>query len=196
MYKKVIFCSLLASVLSHCASDLTTWLEVKPGYFFFSSSPLKNIYKKGGFSLQASASIPMCHYLDLYTSVGYRRTTGKSLGAGEKTQLSVVPIDIGLKPIVNVYKYLYYFFACGPRYFYINQHNKSSYVDCRVHGSGLGLFVNTGFTVLLVDHLLLGLFGEYAYEKKKNCPKAFRTYSNGRIQTSGAVFGISLGYAF
>ncbi len=112
----------------------------------------------------------MCRYLDVYGSIGFRHAHGKSLGSGQKTDLLVVPIDIGLKPLWKVYDDLYYYFALGPRYFYVKQHNKSPYVDCHVQGSSVGLFLNTGFNVLVVDHLLLGIFGEYAYEKKKKLP--------------------------
>lgn len=82
------------------------------------------------------------------------------------------------------------------RFFYLHQHNNSPYVDRTINNVGIGLFVNTGFNVRLADCILLGIFGEYSYEKKAICPKRPNVFSNGSVQIGGFAFGISLGYAF
>ncbi|HZW60694.1 MAG TPA: hypothetical protein VFF04_00550, partial [Candidatus Babeliales bacterium] len=164
--------------------------------FFFSSSPMREIFDHGGFEIQASASIPVYDYLDFYASIGYRKARGHSLNTCDKISLSVIPFDIGLKPIVNFHERFYYSFAFGPRFFGFRQHNKSPYVDCLIKGGSVGLFANTGFNVLFADGFLLGIFGEYSYEKKKICPKKDNVYSNGKVQIGGLAFGVSLGYAF
>jgi hypothetical protein len=203
MYKKIfLFFALLCAAKQYAADVtrgapcLTPWLEIKPSYFFFSASPMKDIYDHGGFEVQGSVSVPLCNYLDLYGSVGYRKAWGRALNSCSKTSLAVIPIDIGLKPIFNFCERFYYFFAIGPRYFHFHQHNNSPYVDRNSKGNGIGLFVNTGFNVLLADCLLLGIFGEYSYEKKKICSKRPRVYSNGSVQLGGFAFGVSWGYAF
>lgn len=196
MYKKIALLSALFCTPTQYASDLTPWLEIKPSYFFFSSSPMNDIYDHGGFEIQGSASVPFCDYLDLYCSIGLRKTKGHALNSCEKTGLTVIPVDIGLKPIFNFCECFYYFFAIGPRYFHFHQHNNSPYVDCIIKGNGIGLFVNTGFNVLLADCILIGIFGEYSYEKKTICPTKPKVYSNGSVQIGGFAFGASLGYAF
>lgn len=196
MYKKITLLSTLLCILTQYACDVTTWLEIKPSYFFFVSSGMKDIYDRGGFEIQGSVSIPYCTYFDLYGSIGYRKVWGHALNTCETTSLAVIPIDIGVKPIFNVRENIYYFFAVGPRYFHLHQRNKSPYVDCNVKSGGVGFFVNTGFNALLADCFLLGLFGEYSYEKKKICPKRPNVYSNGPMQIGGFAFGVSLGYSF
>lgn len=186
-----VFCA-----LTQRAADITPWLEIKPSYFLFTTSPMRHIYHDGGFEIQGSASIPVCNYLDLYGSIGYRRAQGKALNSCEKTKLTVIPIDIGLKPIFNFCERFYYFFAIGPRYFHFQQHNNSPYVDCMIKGNGIGLFVNTGLNALLKNCFLLGVFGEYSYEKKAICPHKPYVFSNGSAQIGGVAFGISCGYAF
>lgn len=196
MYKKIaLFSSLLCTLTQH-ASNETTWLEIKPSYFFFSSCPMNDIYDHGGFEIQGSASVPFCNHLDFYGSVGYRKVCGNALNTCEKTSLTVVPFDIGLKPVFNFCERYYYFFAIGPRFFYFHQHNNSPYVDCKINGGGVGLFVNTGFNVQLRDCLLLGIFGEYSYEKKKICPTRPNVFSNGSVQLGGFAFGASVGFGF
>lgn len=196
MYKKM---SLLCTLLFACtqyASDLTPWLEIKPSYFFFCTSPMKDIYSKGGFEIQGSASVPVCDYIDVYGSIGYRKVFGNALSTCEKTNLTIIPVDLGLKPVFNFCERFYYFFAVGPRYFHFHQRNHSPYVNCTVKSSGFGLFANTGFNVLLADHLLLGIFGEYSYENKKTCPNMLNVYSDGDTQLGGLAFGVSLGCVF
>lgn len=196
MYKKIALLSALLCTLTQYAFDVIPWLEIKPSYYLFSTSPMNDIYNDGGFEIQGSASVPFCNYLDLYGSIGYRKAWGHALSTCEKTSLNVIPIDIGLKPIFNFCERFYYFFAIGPRYFHFHQRNNSPYVDCKIKGNGIGLFVNSGCNVLLADCLLLGIFGEYSYEKKAICPKRPNVFSNGSVQMGGFAFGLSLGYAF
>ena len=196
MYKKFFLFCIVWCVLLHGESDLAPCFEIKPTYFLFSSSPMKNIYNKGGFEIQASTTLPLFDYSDFYASIGYRKAKGHALHSCEKTNITVIPLDIGLKPIIHLCENVYYFFAMGPRFFYFHQHNDSSYVDRTVNGAGVGLFVNTGFNILVCDDFLLGIVGEYSYEKKKICPKMTHVYSNGAVQLGGFAIGLNVGYAF
>jgi hypothetical protein len=196
MYKKIVLmAALIAGGISY-ASATTPWLEIKPSYFFFATSPMKTIYNHGGFEIQGSGSVPVYRWFDFYASLGYRKAWGRALNTCEKTNVYVVPFDIGLKPVFNFAERFYSFFAIGPRFFYLHQRNTSPYVDCTVSGAGVGLFLNGGLNVLFAEHFLVGAFGEYSYEKKKFCPKKQNVYSNGPVQVGGFAFGISLGYAF
>lgn len=97
MYKKIALFSALFCTLIQYASDSTPSFEIKPSYFFFSASPMNEIYNHGGFEIQGSASVPVYKHLNLYGSIGYRRTQGHALNTCEKTNLTVVPVDIGFK---------------------------------------------------------------------------------------------------
>lgn len=198
MYKKNIIslCLLFISPLLH-AVDITPWLELKPSYFFFVDDPFNDVYDDGGFEIQGSLSCPVCSWLDLYGSIGYRKAWGNALNTCEKTSVTIVPVDIGLKPVFNFCDTFYYFFAIGPRYFYLHQHNSSTEVPCIINDNSVGLFINTGFNFVLCDHFLLGIFGEYSYEPVSSCcvyPN--NVYSTGNTQVGGFAFGISLGYLF
>ncbi len=200
MYKKIIMLSALLCIFTQHASDnrfdVASWLEIKPSYFFFVTSPMNEVYNKGGFQVQGSASLPLCNYLDFYASIGYRQAWGHALNSEENTSLTVVPVDIGLKPVFNFCERYNYFFAVGPRYFSFYQYNNSSYVNAVVTNAGVGFFVNTGLNVQLAESFLLGLFGEYSYEKKTIESNLSNVYSNGSVQMGGLAFGLSLGYVF
>lgn len=197
MYKKtLLFFVLLFCTFKQHAYDVTPWIEIKPSYFLFSDSLIRSIYGHGGLQIQGSASVPVYKYLDLYGSIGYRHVNGQALNSGEKTKLSVMLIDVGVKPVFHFYENSNYFFAIGPRFFHTHQRNNSEFVDCVVNGESVGLFVNTGCNLQLTDHLLLGLFGEYSYEKHRVFISTANVYSNGSVQMGGFAFGLSLGYAF
>lgn len=195
MNKKIIvFCALL-STYSGYSFDPTPWLEVKPSYFLFFDSVMSEIYNKGGFQVQGSASIPFRNYFDWYGSVGYRQSWGHALNTCEKTNLIVVPIDFGIKPIFDLHNNVDAFFAIGPRVFYLHQHNNSAYVDCNINAWGIGCFVNAGLNFLFKNAFLFGIFAECSYESKTICPCMHNVYSGGSMQIGGFACGISLGYA-
>ncbi|MBV8660791.1 MAG: hypothetical protein JO129_01430 [Candidatus Dependentiae bacterium] len=196
MNKKIILFFVLLCTSIQYASDLTPWLEIKPSYFFFSESPMNEIYDHGGFEIQGSASIPVYKYLDVYGSIGYRYAGGYALNSDEKTSLNVIPIDIGLKPVFKFDDHFHYFFAFGPRFFIFHQHNDALFINSSINGGGVGLFVNTGFNIEFADSFLLGIFGEYSYEKNTITSNRPNVYSNGPVQMGGFAFGVSLGYAF
>lgn len=175
-------------------------LEAKAGYFFFSNSTLRKIYNKNGLDLQLCASYPLWDFtsrwtLNAYGAVEYFHKSGKSLHDHQKTSLWSIPVNLGLKPVYAVCHNLDYYLAVGPRYFYIHQHNHSSYVYKNKSKNGLGFFVNTGFNYLLQNCLILDVFGEYSYARTHFHGKNSRVYTRS-IQVGGFTFGGGLGYAF
>lgn len=196
MYKRIILFFTLFNGSNQHAANFATWLEAKSSYFFFLDSTMKDIYHKGGFQVQGSASIPIYNNIDLYGSIGYRKVHGYALNSGEKTSLTVVPIDIGIKPIFTLNPNSYFFLAMGPRGFYFRQHNDSAYVSPSVSSGNVGFFVNSGFNTIIAKHFLLGIFGEYSYEKKTIIPSRQNVFSAGSTQMGGFAFGIGLGYNF
>src|ERR1700735_2529405 len=81
-----------------CAKNRCAWLEIKPGYFFFTDQTLRKIYH-GGFEIQGSASYLLCEIIALYGSLGYLHVNGKSLQGDQKTSIFQIPVDIGLRAI-------------------------------------------------------------------------------------------------
>lgn len=196
MYKKYLLSILLGlTSLSH-ADQVPPLVEVKAGYFFFSDSCMRNVYRDGGFEIQASGSYPLWCWLSIYGSIGYLKVHGKSLHGCECTSLWQVPFDIGLKPIFALGDHVQYYFSFGPRYFHLHQHNNSTFVNKNKERGGLGFFVNTGFNFIPCEHFFIGLFGEYAYEKKSFCSSMPNVFGRKHVQVGGFTFGASLGYAF
>ncbi len=174
--------------------------EFKAGYFFFTNSKLRKVYDRGGLDLQLCASYPLwnvtaCWTLNAYGAIEYFHRRGKSLDEHQTTSLWSVPINVGLKPVYTINDATNYYFAIGPRYFFIHQRNRSSYVFKHKSRNGLGFFVNTGFNYLLCDGFVIDIFGEYSYAKTHFHSGNPRVYTRN-IQVGGFTFGGGLGYQF
>lgn len=195
---QVSYCELAQESTSCCLSN--PLFEVKTGYFFFSDSKLRKIYDKGGFDIQLCASCPFqdltCRWsLHAYGAVEYFHRSGKSINGDQKTSVWSVPINVGLKPVYAIDSNLQYYFAIGPRYLYIQQHNNSSYVYKNKSKSGIGFFVNTGFDYALCDNFVVDIFGEYSYANIHFHGNNSSIYTRN-IQVGGFTFGGGLGYEF
>ena len=178
-----------------CERTIKPLLEVKAGYFFFSSSKLRKIYKKGGLDLQLSSSYPIWKWLQAYASVEYLTRSGKIRNSGKKTTIWELPVSLGLQPVVVIHPMVHYYLSIGPRYFFVHQHNDSPFLDKVLTHSGVGGFVNTGFHFFPINRLVIDIFGEYSYKKMHF--HAHKTNVEGRnIQVGGFAFGGGLGYAF
>ena len=173
------------------------WLEIKPGYFFFSNHSMHKIYHHGGFEIQGSATYPLwCDIIALYGSIGYLHVKGRSLNECQKTSISQVPFDLGLRAIADINECVQGYLSIGPRFFYFHQHNDSIYVDRNIRQTGAGFFVNGGVNFIQHDCFLLGIFGEYAFEKASFTSTRPNVYGRHDIQIGGFTFGASLGFEF
>lgn len=195
MIKKLYILAIACIVSPLHAHTSSTWLEIKPGYFFFSNHTLRKIYH-GGFEIQGSVTYPVYRMLAVYGSLGYIQVKGKSLHAHQKTSVFQVPFDVGLRAIANFSDCAKGYLSIGPRYFYFHQHNDSSYVNKKINRSGLGFFINGGCNFIKNDRFLLGFFGEYAFEQKSVKSNLPNVYGKQDVQIGGFTFGASVGFVF
>ncbi len=190
-------CELIDDPVACCFSQ--PLYEIKMGYFFFTDSKLRKIYDEGGLDVQLSTSYPILYFNDRWTvnaygAVEYFRRTGQSINGHQKTAVWSIPINIGLKTIYALHPNKQYYFTLGPRFFYLHQHNCSSYVYHNRSRNGVGIFINGGIQYLLCNGLVTDLFGEYSYAKLHFRGRS-RVYTRN-IQVGGITLGGGLRYAF
>ena len=175
--------------------DTRPTLEGKAGYFFFLNSKMRKIYKKGGIDAQITGTYPIWKGLEFYGSVEFLERRGKSLGDKQKTVIYQIPVNVGLRSVLTFCKQVQYYATLGPRYFYVHQHNDSSYVPKNRGRSGVGFFANTGFNFIPIKHFVIDIFGEYSWAKTHFHNAKHNAYSRD-IQIGGLTFGGGLGYVF
>lgn len=170
-------------------------VEAKLSYFFFTSSQMGDIYSNGGFEVYLSGSYPIYRCLHVYTGLGYLQAWGESQNANEHTTVFIVPVDLALKSLFTLNKFSQYFITFGPRYFYVHQHNHTSYIDGSIGRNGVGCFVNSGFNFFPLAHFYVDLFTEYAYQPTHFSSSRENVFG-GDVQVSTLSFGLGLGYSF
>lgn len=170
-------------------------LEWKTGYFYFADAKMRKIYPNGGLDLQLTGSYPVWRSIHAYISVEYLSRSGKSLNGHQRTSLWMLPINAGFKGILPVSKRALPYFSFGPRYFFLHQHNQSSYVEKTVCRNGIGFFANTGVDFIISDYAIIDIFGEYSYAITHPTPPRDFVYGE-QGQIGGLTFGVGLGYLF
>jgi opacity protein-like surface antigen len=178
----------------------STLFEIKTGYFSFTDHKMRKVYDRGGLDVQLSATYPLCNLthrwkLNAYGAIEYFQKSGRSLNDHQNTSLWSIPVNIGVKPSYQINDKWHYYFAVGPRYLYIHQHNHSSYFYENRSENGLGFFVNTGLNYSLCDHFVIDIFGEYSYAKVHFHSGRSRVYTKD-IQVGGFTLGGGIGYEF
>lgn len=177
------------------AHNTASWIEIKPGYFFFANHTMRKIYH-GGFEIQGSLTYTLDRMIGLYSSIGYVHVKGKSLGAHQKTSISQVPIDLGARAIIDVCECVKGYLTIGPRFFYFHQRNYSSFVDPNIRRNGFGFFINGGCNFIQNDYLFLGIFGEYGFQQKSFSSTIPNVFGRKDLQIGGFTFGASIGFMF
>jgi len=175
-------------------------LEIKMGYLFFSNSPMRRVYDKGGLDVQLCGAYPIWQItnrwsLNAYSAIEYCYLSGQSISNHQKTFLWSVPFSLGLKAAYAILPDIQYYATIGPRYFYIHQHNNSPYVDKNQSSNELGFFINTGFNCLVSDHFIIDIFGEYSCAKAHIESKKSDVYPTN-AQIGAFIVGGGLGYKF
>jgi len=178
--------------------SIGSMVEFKMGYFIFGDSTMRKIYDKGGLDIQLSGSFLLKNWfkrynLELYSSVEYFERSGRSIGGDQKTSIWALPFSLGLKPVFAMNSKTQYYFALGPRYFYLHQHNHSDYVSKNKGHDGLGVFVNTGFNFNPHRRVIIDLFGEYSFMQLRIHSSKENVYGKKR-QVGGFTFGGGVGY--
>lgn len=199
MLKLILSLFFLSTAYGLC-DDVAPTIECKAGYFNFSNSKMRKIYNRGGLDLQLCASYPLCPLtpewtLDAYGALEYFQRTGKSLHAHQKTSFWSIPVNVGLKPVYAINATMNYYCAFGPRYIYVHQHNRSTYIFKNRSKNSLGFFLNTGIHYIPCDRLIIDSFVEYSYAKIRFHSGQSSVYTH-TTQIGGFTLGGGIGYTF
>ncbi len=196
-----VFCflPLFGSASSQVSSPSN--LEVKTGYFFFTSSRMQCVYDEGGLDVQLSGTLGFWHWMRLYGSMEYLQKSGHSLNIHQPTSIWELPLSFGLQTWIPVFtssddhKKVAFYLTLGPRYSFVFVRNHSKYVDNKMKENGIGGFANLGLFASINPHLNFDFFGEYSYARLHFHSSHFETQGH-TVQIGGLAFGAAVGYAF
>ena len=178
-------------------------LEFKAAYFLPTSSAFKDIYQNGGALYGPEITFQLCDESNWYgfASIDYLQKTGCSQGLGDETKVSLLPLAIGAKYLYPVKcDCLDVYVGLGFQPTQIQTTNCSAFVIPKQTQWSFGGIAKIGAYWYIADRWALDFFIDYSFAQtscKDSCQLSTDTIiSPIKVDVSGAVFGVGLGYCF
>ena len=181
------------------SAHLTT--EFTGSAFFPTSLPLRKIYgvawQNYGFTVN---HVPVkeedrLRPVSLFGSLNYIFAHGASMNGGQRTDIKLVPLVVGLKWTTALKKNVELYIAGAPRFCFMKINNTSQYVPAEEKSRTLGGYVGVGSFVVLPCNMMIDFCFDYTYAKFQ-APVSTDTYIGFPTNASGFSLGLGLGWRF
>jgi outer membrane protein len=137
-------------------------IEAKVAAFIPTDQTFKKIYGSTGgiYGLEATFSLHAC--LSAWASADYFSQQGHSIGGDDPTQVTLVPLGLGLKYFFRV-KRVDFYLGAGLLGAYLHLHDHSPYVIQHLSKWGIGGVAKIGALYHLKEHLFVDVFTSYSH---------------------------------
>lgn len=170
--------------------------EFKAAYFRPTNSCVREIYGHGGAIYGPEVTFQLCQNSCWYgfASINFLSKHGHSIGACDRTKLSIMPLAFGAKYFVPS--------CCGDFYvglgfqpIRLKTTNCSPFVIQKTSKWGVGGIAKFGLYSCLTPCIFLDLFIDYSFTRV-NCNKCFDCTIPLKVRLDGVLLGAGLGYKF
>lgn len=189
MLNKIIFFLLPLSIY---AANGT--VQIRAGYYYPESNLMRKLYHSGGAEEEIEGAVEIYEDLSLFLNGNFFVRSGHSVGLETPTSVQIYPLSLGLKynfhitPIVDLY------LGAAPTYTWAIFHDKSPYVQEKVHTSACGVVGKTGALFFFNQRLFFDLFFDYYYTNLSG-PHSSGTTSTS-VNSGGFRTGLGCGVKF
>lgn len=189
-------------------------LEVRTAYYRPSAKQVRKIYSSGWLDYQVETSKRLFEFFDVWGGVSWANKQGRLRSYDEefrnRTQLSIVPISLGVKGIYPLFGSIECYVGAGICYSFLHVRNRcrDSYsvygLSCSpfkkdIRKSDLGAVVQAGFHYTLCETVFLDFFADY-YSQQFRFPseesRAHRYVFKHHLNCSGFKLGAGIGVYF
>jgi hypothetical protein len=176
-------------------SDVGISIAFKPSYLWFQDKIARDIYK-GGFLplLEVCYNIRKNFHLWLETGYFYKKTDITSINIRTKTNMTQVPLSVGLNYTFYIYSLLDIYLKIGQNWVYTKTYVDIPNLKRTVIKNGFGITLGFGGKIKLVEGLFLEPFLNYLYDKEyvhdSDSEVIFKRY------LGGLQIGAGIGYRF
>lgn len=194
MKKSFCFLFALGTCLSQYALGTEILLEAQGAYYLPTDATFKKIYYESGiYGLETSIQT----WKNLYTwmSASLFTKSGQSIGLENNTNITFIPIGVGLKYLWKV-KSVDLYGGLGALPTYLNIHDQSSYVTQKTRKWGCGGVAKIGAIINLPQSFFIDLFSSYSYINISNHTTYEKKVYDHSANLSGYSFGLGIGYRF
>lgn len=195
--KKTRFIMLSAIALAISSTQLQAndiLLEARGAYYGPTNSLFREIYSGSGrYGLEVSAQAWKGLYP--FVSVDYFYKSGHSIGGCNNTNITLVPIGVGLKYLFPFQEKFDFYVGAGVVPTYMRIRDQGPFVEPTTHKWGVGGVAKTGFLYTFTNGVFLDLFGDYTYTKI-NIDQDDCCVERNNADVSGWAVGLGIGYRF
>ncbi len=180
------------------AEEKRWYFEIEPGYYYFTDSDMREFFDDGGFTFRAETGYRFWGPLTVWIDGGYFQKEGKSIGGGEKLELKLATITLGLKAIYYFNSAIAISVGAGPRLFMMMMDNDSPFVRGEDNEIGIGGGFDAGFWVFPIPrcpNFFIDAFADYSWKKMKVEADEISS-ADFDVDVSGITAGIGIGVRF
>lgn len=167
-------------------------VEAQAAYYQPTGHEFRAIYS-GSVIYGLELSVQSWRGLYAWASSSVLTKSGHSLGFGNSTHLTFVPLGIGLKYLWRV-KFIDFYLGGGVLPTHLHIHNHSQYVVQKISKWGCGGIAKAGALFNLPNAFFIDVFTNYSYLKISNHNSRHGTITPHSADLSGFSFGGGIGY--
>lgn len=168
-------------------------LQVRAGYFQFTSNWAQEIYGAGAPDIELEGSVKLHPYLSLWGNLNYVWKGGDSTPFENTTHLDLVTLSLGanaMAPLGCSFTFIYLGFGISGAY--VHTKDESPYLPTHTSKFGVGCVGKFGFLVFCSKHFFVNPFFDYYYQPIH----ARNTGIHSQVNLGGFRTGLGVGYQF
>ena len=166
-------------------------LQIRAGYFQFTSQSAQKIYGSGAPDIELEGSIKMYPNLSVWSNLNYVWKTGHSTAFADAAHLDLGTLSIGLNLLIP-FEWSSIYLGLGISGAYVHTKDHTSYLPTTTSKLGVGGVAKFGILIPCIRHFFLNPFFDYYYQPIRTRDSA--RYSS--IDLGGFRAGIGIGYSF
>src|SRR5262245_33504099 len=155
-----LFFSMLPAILF--GNSCTTVFRM--GYFY-PSSEMREVNKKGGVEYEIENTAPLCGNLSFWLNYNTFNKHNRSSRLPDKTTIQIKPLSLGVKYTVPITACIYPYLGIGASCNWVKFHDDSSIIKKHTHKKVWGGVAKFGFLYFLTELFFLDFFADYYYTK-------------------------------
>ncbi len=170
------------------------FVEARAAYFYPTDGRFKKFYS-GGAIWGAELDCQIWKQLYGWVGASYFDKSG-STSIHNKTEVRMVPINLGLKGIWNSWRVWKPYLGAGASATYLQVHTHSNYLIRSNSSWGFGGIFKAGLLITPTNSFLIDLYTDYSLTKVNLDRKGGKFVLIDDADISGFSFGGALGYRF
>lgn len=188
-------CALLSSFVIPSQASADGWdAQFRVAGFAPSSSLARKIYSDVWPQFQLEFSNEVCYPVSLWTNVGWTPKSGKSTYKHNKTNLTLVPIGLGLDVSFDLAQCLEGYIGGGATYTYLHIKDEDHFIKSNRSKWAFGGIVKSGLRYHFHECFFAELFVDYTWVEFKF--KERHHVPQHKVNLNGLLFGAGVGVSF